>query len=464
VDLRSYYGDPHVRRRMREFLGGPSDGEATSAYLCRCDSADGDGHRRGPERLDEFLEAGWEVGRSLWDHEGLIAHLDIEYVNYDYPGEAIEDPQRAFRIQQPLVDAIEEVLADYGVSSLHLLTGRGHHFVWRVPYGTPAASSLVAMGRMPRHMALTNATIRSPRGDRLPVEACRGHAGLGLVMERLSHRFVEKAAPECEIPVELTDVRVGPGERGREGLSIDLSEYGDPVHTRMIRLPFSAYLKPWLKPGLFSPDRHAELPLLFAVPQHEFDTRAAIDVMRDPERARDLARRASARIPDGSDGTRRLIEDYRASPLARFHDWYYDHQPEAPERWPETYDVIDLERLPPCVAESVRRPNDVLLQPAGIRRLVATLWADGWHPRDVAGLIRSKYERDHGWGGRWFHYDAATRADFYTRLFASWIAVGNDELVDYNCQSEKEKGLCARPFGDCDLTDWRRRALERRWT
>jgi hypothetical protein len=48
----------------------------------------------------------------------------------------------------------------------------------------------------------------------------------------------------------------------------------------------------------------------------------------------------------------------------------------------------------------------------------------GWHPRHIAGLIRSKYERDYGWGGKWHRYDATSRADFYTRLFAGLFMTG----------------------------------------
>jgi hypothetical protein len=42
----------------------------------------------------------------------------------------------------------------------------------------------------------------------------------------------------------------------------------------------------------------------------------------------------------------------------------------------------------------------------------------GWHPRHIAGLIRSKFERDHGWGDAWKDYSPALRADYYTRIFA----------------------------------------------
>lgn len=58
------------------------------------------------------------------------------------------------------------------------------------------------------------------------------------------------------------------------------------------------------------------------------------------------------------------------------------------------------------------------------------LLALGWHPRHIAGLIRSKYERDYGWGERWSHDEVSSRADFYTRVFAGLVLVGQDELQE----------------------------------
>ena len=461
-DPLAIYHEAHVRRRMREFLGDDGTGRATAVFLRRCD-CEGFAQSRvtKPEELGRFLDAGVEVGRSLWDRQSLVAHLDVEYVNADYPGEAIWHPQRAFALQWPLVESIEEILAEAGIDALHLLTGRGHHFVWRVPLASSAAAGLVGIGRLPRHMAEKSVRVRGPGGEVAGLDTVRGHAGLALLMEFLAHRVVERAAPRCAIPVELTDVRVGRGERGRESLVVDVSEYGDPVYTRTIRVPYSTYLKPWLKPGLFDDEHKDRLPPLYAIPQHEMDVDEGLEIMRDPARVVELARRAPTRIPESAAGTRHLLEDYRGGALARFHDEYFrvDHEPT--ERWARTYDQVDLAALPVCVAESLRHPNDVLLQPAGIRRLAAVLWAEGWHPRHCAGLLRSKYERDHGWGRRWFDYDAATRADFYTRLFTGAIAVGLDELVDMNCLSEKEKGMCVRPHEECGLSAWRQRALER---
>jgi len=90
------------------------------------------------------------------------------------------------------------------------------------------------------------------------------------------------------------------------------------------------------------------------------------------------------------------------------------------------------------------------------------MFALGWHPRHIAGLIRSKYERDYGWGEQWLHYDPGSQADFYVRLFSGFFVAGRDELVDFNCQSNKEKQFCFDLDCSCNLAEFRESLLARR--
>jgi hypothetical protein len=53
-----------------------------------------------------------------------------------------------------------------------------------------------------------------------------------------------------------------------------------------------------------------------------------------------------------------------------------------------------------------------------MRDVTEALVSMGWHPRHVAGLIRSNFERDYGWGNQWRDYSPTMRADFYARIFA----------------------------------------------
>ena len=121
------------------------------------------------------------------------------------------------------------MLRDYGINALHLLGGRGHHFIWRIRRDSPEFQQLVRLGRGPASLWKLEAAPHRPEGKRIGEELGRAFAGLGLVMELLAGRIKEIAAPATAIPVELTAVEVGPSAHGREMVSIDISEYGDPL-------------------------------------------------------------------------------------------------------------------------------------------------------------------------------------------------------------------------------------------
>ena len=130
---------------------------------------------------------------------------------------------------------------------------------------------------------------------------------------------------------------------------------------------------------------------IFVLPLQGIQLRQGISAMRDPHLAGELAERTSIKIPDGTRGTGKLLQDYSKSKLADFHAFFYSQEQHPAELWPETYDRQPLEILPACVRVALETPNDLLLRPAYIRRLVRVMLALGWHPRHIAGLICSKY-------------------------------------------------------------------------
>lgn len=452
--IPTFYAQPQVRRRVAEYLGAESKHPATCLYLAHPDS----GWPRmqnifRPDDVSRLLESERDLSRSLWDRESLIADLDIEYVNFDYPGESYLHPERSFRVQDPVRLAVENILSGYGIDALHQITGRGHHYVWRIPSQSGAFRQL-------RHLGRCNDTLINryrwpdlPIAASVPPDHSLAFAGLGMVMEYVGLRIRTEAAKTSTLPVHLTDVTVGPGKRGREMVSIDISEYGDPLHLRVIRIPFTAYLKPAMEEA-FQAEAGREALLSVAVPK-DASPASVLAAMRDPEAASRLAEETTTRIPDSAPGTKRLVSDYRQSGLRAFHDAFFSQSQHPPERWGATYDMLNMHELPPCAAHILSFPNDLLMRPAAIELVVHVLLALGWHPRHIAGLIRSKYERDHAWGDQWLVHDAATRADFYTRIFASALAVGGDDLVDFNCTSVRKKGLCPEPRNGCGLVAMR---------
>ena len=462
----SLYADPGIRNRLAEFLGGEDLAHATALYVTRADGVAYDTTElRPPAELPGLLARDMDMNRSLADAESLVLHLDVEYVNFDSAAEAHVDPWRAFDLQEPVVKVIEAMLLGWGIRPLHVITGQGHHFVWRVRRDSRVAATMARLCPAPELIGPCLERVPAVLAGKIDTAMLGAFACLSMVMEFMAHRVKMEASSACLLPVEITAVHVGPSVTTmREIVSLDISEYGDALHTRMIRMPFTRYLKPWVT-GLATTDGMAAgIPRICTIPLHEIDVRQALVIRQVESGVRDLARRACVRIPEQAAGTARMLDDYLASPLRRFHEYFYS-QAHDPERdWPNTYGRTCLADFPPCVRHILTFPNDLLLKPAGMQLVTRSLLAAGWHPRHIAGLLRSKFtDKVFGWGVNWNDYEPGTRADFYVRLFAGLHATGLDRLLDFNCKSTQEKGFCfVPPGGGCSLEPSRSLLLERR--
>jgi len=457
-----FYRDRNVRARICEFLGHRNGVKPSCEFLAATDEDAPPPFKSYPTRaLDSLLDGGFEICRSLWDTEGLIADFDIEYVNFDDGAEPFVRPERVFALQQPVEDTIKQLLDEYGIDALHVLSGRGHHFIWQIKHDSPEFKELAELGRAPPTFWADETKRHGPNNRPVPLDFAHAFAGLGLLMEFLAHRVKKIAAPRTKVPVELTAVEVGPGEHGREMISIDVSEYGDPLYSRAIRVPFSVYRKPWQQRWAIHAKTLQNLKPFFVIPLQGIEWQEGIYITRDRGLTGKLAARSSVKIPNATHGAGRLLADYEKSQLARFHRLFYSQEQHPAELWPQTYDRLPLEILPACARTALEQPNDLLLRPAFIRRLVLVLLALGWHPRHIAGLIYSKYQHDFGWT-QFIDVDPATRADFYSRVFSGLFATGTDNLEDFNCVSAQEQMTCTDPRCGFNLADFRESALKRR--
>lgn len=451
----AFYRQPAVQARILEFLGAHGDFPPTAHFVTTWPAALFQPLPAGARGLMwTALEHEPELTRSLWDRDGLVADIDLEHVHFDRPCETYLDPVRAFTLQQPVADFLAARLAGSGLAALHLLGGRGHHWVWRIDRRSRAFSALAELAPA-GELSLFDLAPQAPSGAVVGARSAAAYRGLGMVLEWLGHETVRASAATATIPVQLTAVQVGRAKEGREAISFDLSAFGDPLSTRTTRVPFSWYLKArrlGARSGL-------ELPALVTVPFPAGRPLEEALELRRPERAAAYAATARAEIPNGSDGTSALIAAYRASDVAAFHRWYYSAGEPPPAGADGFGDPIDLAALPPCASRILDEPNDRILHPAELQHLVRVLLAGGWHPRRIAGLVRAKLEEDHGWLAGVHFFDPAIRADFYVRLFAGQILAGTDRLVDFNCVSAQEKPIC--PGAGCrfNLADLRDRLL-----
>ena len=90
--LRRYYDNPAIGQRMYEFLGGGDLQHATAEYIAAADGYSDYHLLSNPCDLPEYLDRALEVDRSLWDRDALIADIDLEYNNFDFPAAPWLDP------------------------------------------------------------------------------------------------------------------------------------------------------------------------------------------------------------------------------------------------------------------------------------------------------------------------------------------------------------------------------------
>lgn len=450
---QGYYQAPEIRQRMIEFLGGTQLSDATAAYITATDGYTDFNVPEPPTCLERRLDEIVEIDRSLWDQASLIAHIDLEHHNFDHPEAAWLAADRAFQLQQPVLDAILAILRVAGIAPLILVSGRGYHLVWSCERESRTFERLATLGRLPATLQGRYARGCSPSGLWVDSDLARAFAGLGLIMEYLWQRVFESARTECQIPIQPAAIEVGDQEHGREIVSFDLSEYGDPLDTRRIRLPFSVYLKPRQFEWLLGRDGVDALLPIFEIPLAGMALAQAIEAAHDPELARELARQTTVRIPNASVEMSTLLDAYERSRLAAFHEQFY-RELDAPPRV--------FGGAPACAEWLFRYPNDWLLRPAALQHAVRVLTALGCNAAGIVDWIYGAYLKDCNWGDIWTRLDPLNRAAFYTRLFQGMIATGTDQLIDFNCVSHKEKGFCMIQECGANLADYRERLRARR--
>jgi len=442
--VTGYYRSPAVRERMAEYCGAGADGLCCE-YLVGYPAEEGQPRVFvSPSELERLMGAGLDVSRSAWDREALLFCLDLDYVNFDHRGEAYAYPERVFGLLEPVYEAITQVLIEKSISHLAVMTGKGYHFVWQVPLQHPAVARLAARGRPPATLLAKYAhdRIRSQRA--VPEALGRAEHGAGMLMEYLAHRVLDRA--QAGPAVVCNGLAVPGGERGREVAALDLSGYADPLPLRNFRVAFSSYQKAqaersWIGDGIAD-----GTPPQFCLPRPIGTPLAAmLSCRRDPKEAARWAEGLSARIPEAGAGTARALAAYLESRTRVAHDFFYAVEPDPVAAWPEGYHRLDLSSLPACAAAPLARPNDLLLVPTYLQTVWWVLAGMGWHPRHVAGLIRSRYESDHGWGTTWLEVDAANRAEAYVRLFYGLAARGLERWGDLNCEAQARRSACLQP-------------------
>ncbi|MEW5897404.1 MAG: hypothetical protein AB1668_06940 [Nanoarchaeota archaeon] len=469
ITAEEYYREGPVQRRLAEFCGGIP--ENTDTFLCkhlasygvRNLGANGKPHQaHHNHEFHQILANGLDIFRSSWSRNASFFFLDVEYFNLDYKGEIYLHAHEELKRLEPVYRLIRSVLDSYGLEYITTLTGQGYHFVSLIPESDPEHRILEEIGKVEDTLAGKYNAGNNFLNERVELSKGRAYEGIGRLLEFVFQRIVSEASGHTDLPIVMSDLAVGRGKNGHEGISIDLTMYGDPINKRSFRIPFSTHQKHKVQRYLVSESISAGTPVQISLPRLtyrngdriEMDLETLLQARRHFRRSAELAGGISTQIPFIGRGLERLISDYRSSPLFQFHREFDEVEHDSPEVWHRTYDQFPgTEKLPPCIGIPVSQPKPELLKPTNIQTLVRYMIRKGWHPKHIAGWLRSRYERDYGWGDIWHKLDAATKANFWVRVYAGLIKTGADQMVDFNCVSHQEKKYCPQPWCGFNLAE-----------
>ena len=448
-----FYKNRHVRQRIAEYCGGSSLDTSTfttaknmvaygdlsdeqSIMYERCVTT------MGEDSFKWILDRGLDIFRSVWDKDYIVGILDIEYYNMDYPGEVYLNQEETFIKLEPVYETVLEIFYKFNIEPLVIMTGQGYHFSFQIKQKSKGCKELQKIGKVNDSLYDKYNSSFNLFPHEVSLSQGKAYDGMGRVMEYLVHLVIKKIGKSVDIPIVCTDLAVGRGLQGREGISLDLSMYGDPLHIRDIRCPFSTHQKHKVERSKVGDRVASEVPVQISLPRNGLSLTEMLIMRRDFSMASAYAAEVNTKIPDVSVCFENLIRSYKYSKIYQFHKYFDKDDSDSLDYSQVTYEKIDLNILPPCIRHSLLNPNDHLLKPTNIQAISRVLLKLGWHPRRISELICSKYEEDHQWGTIWLEYDAPTRAHFYVRLFGGLIYDGTDKEDDLNCVSHQEKGYC----------------------
>ncbi|MFH1259678.1 MAG: hypothetical protein ABII74_07720 [Elusimicrobiota bacterium] len=451
-----YYAQKIIQTRIAEYCGGWAESpEAfTTEFLAAAGEGLADKKSNGiflistKDKFPWILENGLDIFRSHWDRENTLSVLDLEYFNLDFPGEAYFQPEKTFRKLEPVYEAALDVFYRFGIMPLVIMTGQGYHFPSRIRRGSKTEKRIEEIGKVAKSLAKKYAF---PENGWRYVSRRHGQAfdGMGRLMEYITHLLIKHARRKTTLPLVCTDVAVGKGPCGREAISLDLSMYGDPLHTRAIRCAFSTYQKHRLYRDRFGENAAQQIPIQLTLPRLNNKLDQLLSWRLNFDRTINYAKEIRTIIPDATAYFGELILAYKHSLLCHFHQ-EFDRSFEE-EKIPK----LEIGGLPACIQHCLLYPNDHLLKPTNVQTLTRILLKQGWLPGQIVNLITSKYEQDYDWQDLWKRYDTSTRASFYVRIFSGLIACGLDKEIDLNCVSHQEKGYCVPGGCKHNLADYR---------
>jgi hypothetical protein len=434
-----YYRHPAVRRRIRDFVRDAS-------YIVGYGESElWRGNERGfycapPHGLDVMLDRGLDVLTCMQQRGCSMTLFDMEYYYPKYPGEAHINPARVYRLLEPVYRAVLRVLHRYHMPVMAVVTGQGYHFWTRMPFG-PKHRAIEAIARVEPEVEAMY------RHKRVPMTAGRGFAGfrrlqLFLVAEVLKEIGRMRRAGKKIIPVNFSDIQQ---PHGNEAVSIDITTYGDPIHMRDARVPFSCYQKHKVVADKVGRDNAAKIPVGVLIPRlvpngKPLTLKRCLHLRRHFRDASRLAEVTDTRLPDASDAWMRVLADYRNSKIGAFYH-FFDAGPLKPP-------AFKYSHFPPCIRHALR--PDQLLEPTQAMSVVRVLERIGFHPKQIAEMFTRIYRKT-----PFGRYSPQSRAWFWVQSYCALIHAGVDQKRDLTCQKHQERGKCVQPNCGWSLANYK---------
>jgi hypothetical protein len=367
----------------------------------------------------------------------------------------VDDRTKVYFKLEEIYQRIKEIYNRYKINYISIQTGQGYHFVFKLPYENPLHNKLVSLSDIEISLKGKYKVTTTRRKKVVSETSARGFHNAGRIIEYFAHILLQNMHSYKGLPVVFSDVSIG---NYREAISIDLSMYGDPIYLRDIRVPFSSYQKHKIYSKFKSSvgNIHPFIVLPREINGVEyFSYKDLLSMRTDVKKVVEYSDNVNCLIPSVGENFEVVLSDYQNSVLYKIHKNFDSVDHDNPNIWYKTYDKFDINILPPCVRHCLIEPNDHLLKPTNLQTLTRVLLKLGWHPKHIAGLVRSKYERNYGWGEEWFKYDASSRANFYVRIYSDLLLSGIDKKEDLNCISHQEKGYCYKPNCGYNLANYR---------
>ena len=426
----AYYRQKPIRDCLHEYLSGAlsfvtdDPGTATEKY-------------HPISALDRVLESGSDIYRSILDRQSALFVIDLDYANLHAPGEIFNNPQKVFQELDVSRFALRELLGQYGIEFLEIMTGRGYHYVTQIPRASTSYENLYAAAAGMKVLPLATAVRLLEEAPPLDTSVIIEQMVFNM-LGRLADLLVDKLAGRTGLLLRTTDIYDEP-----EIVIYDSTMYGYLVTRRTTRCCYSLIQKPTT-----TPKYNYNGPPLVAIPTAglplEVRLRIRSDSSADYHRAVSLAREQPPRIP-WADFTP-LLEAYLVSATCARHQNLVREIGEAPVDTHYRDELLaELERLQPHpfnyewfwgplappdetelksvdfspqMVEILERPNDLLLKPDKIRQAIRELREHNFSFPQIIAVMAAKYRGNFAWEPDLWRNDPELRAEYWVRTLS----------------------------------------------